>query len=281
MSEDATAIIEQFLERQRAMYAGGELEPVAALLAEDIIWHVPGASPIGGDYRGREAVLGYFARRRELAGGEISIVKHGELAAGDVLVQLADGRATLGGEPLSWRTAGIYRVAHGKIVEAWLVPLEAGAFEQAWCRTRRAPFVYRLRVRPQDCAASTFLGHPRFLEFFEAAFVEWWRARLGVSLQDTLDPDRRLTLASVEVDYPAPVRVDDELQVEVHLDRRSARSLQIHYDARVGEVVAASGSSRYVCLDARSGRPAAFPGAVQQQLGTNATAGATHEDGVS
>jgi uncharacterized protein len=267
VGEDATAIIEQFLERQRAMYAGGELEPVAALLAEDILWHVPGASPIGGDYRGREAVLGYFAQRRELAGGEISIVKHGELGAGDVLVQLADGHATLGGEPLSWRTAGIYRVADGRIVEAWLVPLESGAFEQAWCRTRAAPFVYRQRVRPQDCAASTFLGHPRFLEFFEAAFVEWWRARVGSSLQDTLEPGRRLTLASVEVDYLAPVEVDDELRVEVHLDRRSARSLQIHYDAHVGEVLAARGSSRYVCLDARSGRPAAFPRAVLESVG--------------
>lgn len=261
-----TAIVERFLECQRAMYAGGELGPVAELLAEDVVWHVPGTSPIAGDYRGREAVLGYFATRRRLAGGEISIVKHGELAGEDVLIQLADGRASFGGHALGWRTAGIYRVAGETIAEAWLVPLDAGAFDSVWCRTRTTPFVYRQRVRPQDCAASTFLGHPRFLEFFEAAFIEWWRARFGASLHELLDPDRRLTLAGVEVDYHAPVRVDDELAVEVHLDRASPRSLQLHYDARVGEALVASASSRYVCLDAGTGRPAAFPEVVRQAL---------------
>jgi uncharacterized protein len=261
-----SAIVERFLERQRAMYAGGELGPVAELLAEDVVWHVPGASPIAGDYRGREAVLGYFAARRRLAGGEITIVNHAELAGEDVLLQLADGRASFGGRPLSWRTTGIYRVEAGKVAEAWLVPLEAEAFERVWCAARTAPFVYRQRVRPQDCAASTFLGHPRYLEFFEAAFIEWWRARLGASLHEQLDPDRRLTLAAVNVDYRAPVQVDDELAVEVYLDRASARSLQLHYDARVGEVLVASAGSRYVCLDAGSGRPAAFPDVVRRGL---------------
>jgi len=31
------------------MYAGGSVEPVAELLAEDIVWHVPGKSPIVGE----------------------------------------------------------------------------------------------------------------------------------------------------------------------------------------------------------------------------------------
>jgi ketosteroid isomerase-like protein len=97
---------------------------------------VPGRSPIAGEYRGREAVVGYFRSRRELAGGAIAITKHGELVGPDVVVQLADGRATLGGEEVTWRTAGVYRVADGKIAEAWLVPLDAEAFDRAWGRTR-------------------------------------------------------------------------------------------------------------------------------------------------
>ena len=51
---------------------------------------------------------------------------------------------------------------------------------------RSAPFVYAQRVRPQECAASTMLGHPRFLEFFEAAFIECWRERFG-GLDASLD----------------------------------------------------------------------------------------------
>jgi len=116
------------------MYAGGPVEPVAELLAADIVWHVPGSSPIAGEYRGREAVLDYFTTRRRLAGGAMKITKHAELAGTDVLVQLADGSVTSNGEEIAWRTAGVYRVAGGRIAEAWLVPLEAAAFDEAWMR---------------------------------------------------------------------------------------------------------------------------------------------------
>jgi hypothetical protein len=162
------AVVDEFLTRQREMYAGGDLAPVTELLAEDVIWHVPGTSPIAGEYCGREAVIGYFRRRRELAGGAIEISKEGEAHHSEALVQLADGRARLGGDDVVWRTAGVYRVTGGRIAEAWLVPLDSEHFDRVWSATRPAPFTYTQRVRPQECAASTMLGHPRFLEFFEA-----------------------------------------------------------------------------------------------------------------
>jgi uncharacterized protein len=237
--------VEEFLERQREMYAGGDLEPVEELLAEDVVWHVPGTSPIAGDYRGRDAVAGYFRLRRELAGGAIAIVKHGDVQHADALVQLADGRASLGDRDVVWSTAGVYRVAGGKVAEAWLVPLDQAHFDRVWGATRPPPFVYRQRVRPQECAASTALGHPRFLEFFEAAFIECWRERFG-SLEASLGTDRRLTVAAVNVRYLAPVRSDDELRIEVTLDRLTERSIQVHYDAFVEGTRVAEASSRYV-----------------------------------
>ena len=156
----------------------GDLEAVGELLAEDVVWP-PGTSPIAGDYRGREAVTGYFRLRRELAGGAIGITKVGETHHEEALVQLADGRARFGGQEIIWRTAGVYRVAAGAIAEAWLVPLDQEHFDRVWAGFRPPPFVYVQRVRPQECAASTMLGHPRFLEFFEAAFIECWRDRVG------------------------------------------------------------------------------------------------------
>src|SRR4029453_11562696 len=186
------------------MYAGSDLEAVRELLAEDVLWHVPGTSPIAGDYRGREAVTGYFHLRRELAGGAIQIAKRGEAHHEEALVQLADGRATLGGREVVWRTTGVYRVADGRIAEAWLVPLDQEHFDRVWGATRPAPFIYIHRVPPQEGAASTMLRHPRFREFFEAAFIECWRDRFG-QLQASLGPDRTLTVATVDVRYLAPV----------------------------------------------------------------------------
>jgi YbgC/YbaW family acyl-CoA thioester hydrolase len=254
----AKEVVEEFLTRQREMYSGGDLAAVEELLAEDVVWHVPGTSPIAGDYRGREAVSGYFRLRRELAGGAIRITKEDEAHHEEALVQLADGRAPLGDQEVVWRTAGVYRVLDGKIVEAWLVPLDQEHFDRVWAATRPKPFVYIQRVRPQECAASTMLGHPRFLEFFEAAFIECWRERFG-QLDASLGPGRRLTVAAVNVRYLAPVRSDDELRIEVALDRITESSIQVHYDAIVEDARVAEASSRYVCLDAVSGKPASLP----------------------
>jgi acyl-CoA thioesterase FadM/ketosteroid isomerase-like protein len=255
---DAEAVVEEFLTRQREMYAGGDLEAMQELLAEDVVWHVPGTSPIAGDHRGREAVTGYFRLRRELAGGAIQVAKKGEAHHDEALVQLADGRAPLGGREVVWRTAGVYRVADGRIAEAWLVPLDQEQFDRVWGATRPAPFVSIQRVRPQECAAGTMLGHPRFPEFFEAAFLECWHDRFG-QLDASLGPDRRLMLAAGNIRYLAPVRADDELRIEVALDRITERSIQIHYDAFVENARVAEGASRYVCLDAESGEPASLP----------------------
>lgn len=255
---EAKAVVDEFLARQREMYAGGDLAAVGELLAEDVVWHVPGTSPIAGDYRGHDAVIRYFRLRRDLSGGAIRVTKGDDAHHEEALIQLADGRARLGGSEVMWRTAGVYRVADGRIAEASLIPLDQQHFDRVWAATRPAPFVYVQRVRPQECAASSMLGHPRFLEFFEAAFIECWRDRFG-QLDASLEPDRRLTVAAVNVRYLAPVHSDDELRIAVVLDRVTQRSIEVHYDAFVADNPVAEATSRYVCLDTQSGETASLP----------------------
>ena len=129
---DAGRVVARFLAAQRAMYSGGALEPVEGLLADGVVWHVPGRSAIAGDYAGRAAVLEYFRRRRALTGGTLMIVDHGGLEVADTVVRFADGHATIGGRPVSWRTVGVYRVEEGRVREAWLVPLDLAEFDRVW-----------------------------------------------------------------------------------------------------------------------------------------------------
>ena len=127
-------LLEEFRRRQQAMYAGGDVAAVAEMLADDVVWHVPGTSPIAGHHRGREAVLAYFERRRDLAGATMRIEVRESLADGDSVAEFADGTATLGGEPAHWRTVGVYRFDGGRLAEAWLVPLDLDAFDALWSR---------------------------------------------------------------------------------------------------------------------------------------------------
>jgi ketosteroid isomerase-like protein len=43
---------------------GGTMRPLSAILAEDVVWHIPGGSSISGVYRGRADVMQYVRRRR-------------------------------------------------------------------------------------------------------------------------------------------------------------------------------------------------------------------------
>lgn len=118
---------------QNVMYAGGDVEPVRALLTDDVEWHVPGENAIAGAYRGVEEVLAYFRRRRELAAHTL------RLSPGDVLVGdgehvavLTDGCAEIGGAEHRWSTVGLYRIFGERIAACWLLPLDQSAFDRAW-----------------------------------------------------------------------------------------------------------------------------------------------------
>jgi hypothetical protein len=52
---EVKAVVEEFLARQREMYAGGDLAAVEELVAEHVVWHVPGAATRGCSTRRRPA----------------------------------------------------------------------------------------------------------------------------------------------------------------------------------------------------------------------------------
>jgi ketosteroid isomerase-like protein len=128
---DAELVLE-FHDRQNRFYGGGEQGPVGALLSDDVTWHVPGHSALAGDYRGRNEVLRYFARRRELANATFRIDVRGVLADDERTVILAGGEVEHDGETFAWGTVGIFRIADGAIAECWVVPYDQLAFDSIW-----------------------------------------------------------------------------------------------------------------------------------------------------
>lgn len=120
------------------MYRGGSIDPVVELLAGDIVWHVPGRSPIAGDHRGVAQVVDYFERRRRLANATMRMRPGEVIFEGDAVAQFVEGSATLDGEQVSWQTIGVYRVdiQHRWIREVWLVPLDSELFDRIWSSHR-------------------------------------------------------------------------------------------------------------------------------------------------
>ena len=126
-------LIRDFYREQRRFYAGeASSERLEALLAPDVVWHVPGRSAIAGEHRGREGVLRYFERRRDVARNSFRI-EPGTLLAGDELVvHFATGRAEIDGSSRRWETIGVFRIAGGRIAECRLLPFDQYAFDEIW-----------------------------------------------------------------------------------------------------------------------------------------------------
>jgi hypothetical protein len=113
---DPRAVLDRLHAAQGALYAGGDPEPVREVLTDDVVWHVPGRNAIAGEYRGVDAVMDYFRRRRDLAGRSF------RLHPGELLV----------GEERRWSTVGLYRLRDGRIAACWLLPLDPAAFDEIW-----------------------------------------------------------------------------------------------------------------------------------------------------
>jgi ketosteroid isomerase-like protein len=125
---------------QGAFYAGGPVAPLRELLTDDIVWRVPGENAIAGVYIGIDAVMEYFARRRDLAARTFRM-HPGELLVGEGehVAVLTDGTAFLHGAEQSWSTLGLYRLRGNRIAACWLLPLDPGQFDRIWAELSSAP----------------------------------------------------------------------------------------------------------------------------------------------
>ena len=130
----AIALLDALQAAQNEFYAGGSDTELRRLLAPDIVWTVPGSSPIAGTYRGIDEVFAYFARRRDLASGTFRMHRRDVLVGeGRSVGALTDGTATLGGREHQWSTVGLYDITHeNRIGACWLLPLDQRAFDAVW-----------------------------------------------------------------------------------------------------------------------------------------------------
>jgi acyl-CoA thioester hydrolase len=77
------------------------------------------------------------------------------------------------------------------------------------------PFIHRVRIYWEDTDAGGVVYHARYLALLERARTEWLRA-LGVhqaALQR--EADQVFAIRAMEIDFLAPARLDDELDVVI------------------------------------------------------------------
>lgn len=56
--EDNIKVVQDFF----AAYGANDLDGIAAVMGEDVKWHIPGRHPLSGTKEGRDEVLAFFAQ---------------------------------------------------------------------------------------------------------------------------------------------------------------------------------------------------------------------------
>jgi len=98
-------------------FAKGNIPAVFAVFDAGITWHVPGHSPLSGDYTGHDQIGGFFQRTMELSGGKFSIDVHNVLAEDDLVVGLVTVNAQRNGLAASFPEIHVWRMKDGKATE--------------------------------------------------------------------------------------------------------------------------------------------------------------------
>jgi len=110
-------------------FNNGDLAAVGDLLADDVVWHVPGRSPIAGDYRGREATLTYLGRRAELTGGSYQAELHIAVGDNEHVITVDHTSAARADRAYGENEIVVFRFRDRRIVEVWQAPMNPYAHD--------------------------------------------------------------------------------------------------------------------------------------------------------
>lgn len=123
------------------------------------------------------------------------------------------------------------------------------------------PFSWRIRVYWEDTDAGGVVYHAGYLRFMERARSEWLRTKGVDQVRLREQTGLAFVVRDMHIDFLAPARLDDELEVSVVVQTRRAASLLLSQAIRRcsdgTELVHAQ--VRVACVDLDRMRPAPIP----------------------
>ena len=120
------------LRKGHEAFSKGDMATLTEVIAQDTLWHVAGKGPLARDYKGREAVFGYFKKLSELSGGTMKIEDHDFLGTDDHAVALFKIMASRAGKTLDASFCEVVHWRNGQVAEDWGFAFDQYAFDEFW-----------------------------------------------------------------------------------------------------------------------------------------------------
>ena len=111
-------------------FRAGDREALAALIDEDVVWHIPGSGPMAGDIHRREALFRFFDRLRDVTEGAFMIKEHDVLGSDEHVVALSNWSAVREGIPVSVDVVCVFHFREGRQQGRWNHPSDMAALDR-------------------------------------------------------------------------------------------------------------------------------------------------------
>ena len=108
------------LRRGYKAFADNDVDTLTEIIPENAVWHAPGRSQLAADYKGREAIFGYFMKLAELTGGTFKAELVHIVGDDNYVVALQRTTATVNGKSLDSFDVLVDRLENDKAVETWV-----------------------------------------------------------------------------------------------------------------------------------------------------------------
>jgi uncharacterized protein len=111
----------------------GELDKLGDFYTDDVVWHVGGDHALAGTYRGRDALLDYFARVRELTDGTLRVEPEEILTSDKHTVMFSRTTAQRDGKRLDVLISQFFEVGKdGRWSQYWALADDPAAVNAFW-----------------------------------------------------------------------------------------------------------------------------------------------------
>jgi ketosteroid isomerase-like protein len=108
-------------------FRSGDEAQLAALIADDVVWHVPGVHSMAGDIRGRAALVAWLGQLRAKG---FWLSEHDVLGNDIHVCALSVMGARRLGVDVQTRVVSVFHYRDGRQTERWIHPEDLVAWEQ-------------------------------------------------------------------------------------------------------------------------------------------------------
>jgi ketosteroid isomerase-like protein len=113
--------------RAAEAFRSGNLSAIERLVAEDVVWHVPGDNPMAGDIQGRQALLEWLGR---VSGLGFWLREHDVFGDDEHVCALSYMGARRDDLEVETRVVSVFHFRDGRQVERWFYPENRDAWDR-------------------------------------------------------------------------------------------------------------------------------------------------------